>query len=214
MLRKILTPKDERVKFDLKSVDKGIHKLSYRGVKAARCPFDYTIYQMIIFELKPDLIIEIGTNLGGGALYMADLLNILGEGTIHTIDIKDSTDPLVRAHPRIKLFTEGWQKYDLKNAQGFKKILVIEDGSHIYQDTLAAMEKFAPVVSKNSYFLIEDGIINALGAAMEKKYKGGPLKAIREFLAKHPEYEVDRKWCDFFGENATYNVNGYLKKVR
>ena len=68
------------------------------------------------------------------------------------------------------------------------------------------------MVSKDSYFIIEDGIINKLG--LEKEYEGGPLKAIREFLPSHSEYIVDRKWCDMFGKNATFNVNGYLKKIR
>ena len=42
---------------------------------------------MIICEVKPDLVIEIGTNIGGGALYIADLLDSLGKGIVHTIDI-------------------------------------------------------------------------------------------------------------------------------
>ena len=45
-------------------------------------------------------------------------------------------------------------------------------------------------------------------------FKGGPCKAIREFLPKHPEFIVERKWCDFFGKNATNNVNGFLKKIK
>jgi cephalosporin hydroxylase len=207
-----LVPEDEIIDFSPKTIFDGHHKTSYRGVKAIRCPFDYVIYQMILFELKPDLIIEIGTNAGGGALYLADLLNIIGNGEVHTIDIVKMSVPEVAEHPRIKIFTEGWEKYDLNLAKRFDKVLVIEDGSHMYQDSLDAMTKFQDIVSIGSYLIVEDGIINEMG--MEEKYKGGPLKAIREFLEKNHDYKVDRKWCDFFGKNATFNVNGYLKRIR
>lgn len=204
--------KDEAVKITVDSIDKGHHKVSYRGVKAVRCPFDYVMYQMIISEVKPDLIIEIGTRKGGGAYYMADLLDNIGKGSIHAIDIVDDVEPIVKTHERIHLFTDGWSGYDLELTKGFDTILVIEDASHMYEDTIGVLNKFHSLVSKDSYLIVEDGIINKLG--LEKKYNGGPLRAIREFLPNHPEYIVDRKWCDMFGKNATFNVNGYLKKIR
>ncbi|HMO78950.1 MAG TPA: CmcI family methyltransferase [Candidatus Paceibacterota bacterium] len=198
--------------FDTKTIYNGHHKITYRNIKAIRCPFDYVLYQMIICEIKPDLIIEIGTNIGGGALYLADILETIGNGILHTIDIKDQSNFILKQHKRIKTFYDGWQKYDLKQTTGFKKILVIEDGSHTYEETLGALEKFSEVVSLNSYFIVEDGIINELG--LSKKYNGGPIRAIKEFTAKNTKYIVDRKWCDFFGKNATFNVDGYLKRIR
>jgi cephalosporin hydroxylase len=205
------TPKEEEVKISVKSIEKGHHQVTYKGIKAIRCPFDYLIYQMIICEVKPDLIIEVGTNIGGGALYIADILDNLGKGIIHTIDIVDMVNPKVKEHQRINFFSEGWDNYDIGLAKGFEKILIIEDASHHYKDTIGILNKFSNLVSLDSYFIIEDGIINELG--YENKYEGGPLRAIREFLPTHPEYIVDRKWCDMFGKNATFNVNGYLKKI-
>jgi len=205
-------PEAEQVSFSVQTVCDGHHRVTYRGVKAIRSPFDYVLYQMIISELRPDLVIEIGTNIGGGALYLADLMNNLGQGMVHTIDVKDQAHELLASHPRIKMFPGGWENYDIGNAAGFEKILVIEDASHVYEDTLQALDKFAELVSVGSYLIVEDGIINELG--MEEEYRGGPLKAVREFLGAHPNFVVDRTWCDFFGKNATFNVNGYLKRVR
>ncbi|WP_369753174.1 CmcI family methyltransferase [Flavobacterium sp. WC2409] len=205
-------PTDEEVKVDVQSIYEGHHKVTYKGIKAIRCPFDYLIYQMIIYEVKPDLVIEIGTNIGGGSLYIADLLDSLGNGVVHTIDILDQSDSIVKEHKRIKFFTEGWENYNIELTQEFETILIIEDASHIYKDSIGILNKFHQIVSKDSYFIVEDGIINKLG--LEKKYDGGPLKAIREFLPNHPEYIVDRNWCDMFGKNATFNVNGYLKKIK
>lgn len=206
-------PKDEQVGFDSGSIYGGHHKITYRGIKAIRCPFDYVIFQMIISEVKPDLIIEIGTNQGGSAIYLADLMLVNGiDGEIHSIDINSDAVENVKNNPRIKLFTNGWEDYDLKLVEKFKTVLVIEDAAHTYSCTLGAIEKFAPVVTKGSYMIVEDGIVNELG--MAHKFEGGPLKALREFLPKHNEFVVDRSWCDMFGKNATFNVNGYLKKIK
>jgi cephalosporin hydroxylase len=198
--------------FKLEDIDKGHHKVTYKSVSTLKCPFDYVLYQMLINEIKPDLIIEIGTNKGGSALYLADLLELNGKGELHTIDLPENTeDPLVRVHPRIKIFKEGFTGYNTNILSDYPVILIIEDGSHQYADVLAVLDKFSAFVSKNSYFIVEDGIITELGR--EKEYNGGPQKAIAEFLKINKDYAIDRKWCDFFGNNATFNVNGYLKKI-
>ena len=167
---------------------------------------------MIITELKPDLVIEIGTNKGGSALYLADLLELNGHGELHTLDLPDNKeDATLHFHPRVKFYKEGYTGYNTSNLINYKKILVIEDGSHLYEDVLASLEKFSPFVTPGSYFIVEDGIVTELG--LEKHYNGGPQKAIREFLGKNSNFKIDRKWCDFFGPNATFNINGYLKKL-
>jgi cephalosporin hydroxylase len=197
--------------YSLEGIDRGHYQVTYRGVPCVKCPFDYVLYQMILEEVKPDLIIEIGTNKGGSALYLADLLEAQGKGQIHTIDITDEAPDLVKSHSRISMFHEGWDRYDLNLALPFSTILVIEDSSHYYQNTLQAITKFAPLVSKNSYLIVEDGIIDDLG--MKKQYKGGPVKAIEEFLESHSDFFIDEKWVNFFGASATFNTKGYLRKL-
>jgi cephalosporin hydroxylase len=198
--------------FTLKHIEAGHFHVTYKGVPAIKCPFDYTLYQMILWEVKPDLVIEIGTNKGGSALYLADLLELNGKGEIHTIDLADNQeDLLLHSHPRIRIYKEGFIHYDTSSLSNYKTILVIEDGSHLYEDTLSALTKFAPFVTRDSYFIAEDGIVTELGR--EKEFNGGPQKAVSEFLKKNNNFIIDRKWCDFFGPNATFNVNGYLKKI-
>jgi cephalosporin hydroxylase len=167
---------------------------------------------MLIAELKPDLLIEIGTNKGGSSLYLADLLELNGQGELHTIDLAgNKEDEKLHSHPRIKVHKEGFAGYDTGHLTGYKKIMVIDDGSHYYNDVLAVLEKFSSWITPGSYFIIEDGIVNNLGR--EKEFHGGPQKAIKEFLRKNVNFIIDRTWCDFFGTNATFNVNGYLKRT-
>jgi cephalosporin hydroxylase len=194
------------------NVYEGHFKTTYRSIPMLKCPFDYVMYQMIVSRIQPDLIIEIGTNVGGTTLYLADILNTLGKGEIHTIDIDDRVNPLARSHPRIKCFNGGWKNYDLSNTKKFSKILVIDDASHQFKDTLEAMEKFSNVVSIDSYLIIEDGIVTQL--KRDKQLDGGPLRAIEKFLETNNNFLVDDSYCDMFGKNATFNTKGYLKRVK
>jgi cephalosporin hydroxylase len=202
----------DKVDFNVKTIEKGHHKVLYKNIPTLKCPFDYVIYQMIFNEVKPDLIIEIGTNNGGSALYYADLLETIGKGEIHTIDIVDIRHEEVKKHDRIKFFGDGFQEYDLENVKNFDTILVIDDGSHTFEHVRDGLSKFQDIVSKNSYFIVEDGILDKLG--WKKLYNGGPNDAIKEFIKKNENYIIDRKWCDFFGTNATFNTNGFLRRIK
>ncbi len=190
----------------------GHFNVTYRGIPALKCPFDYVIYQMLLSEIKPDLVIEIGTNFGGTSLYLADLMDAIGHGEIHTIDIEDRVDKKTKQHPRIKFFTDGWKKYDLNNVNKFKKIIVIDDASHLYKDTLETIKTFSKLIPVGSYLIIEDGIVTRL--KRDKPLNGGPLKAINEFLKTNDDFIVDNKLCDMFGKDTTFNTRGYLKKIK
>lgn len=224
---------------DLDKTFDGLGRMLYRGVATQKFPNDYVMYQMIIHEVRPDLIIEIGTMHGGSALYFADLMETMGieGGEVHTIDaisvrdrqksdfitglvlniMEDVDHPdIIDAHPRIKQFDKGWENYDLANCEGFKRILVIDDASHIRTQVLGAMEKFKRLISLGSYLIIEDG--NAADVCRKpevlRTLDGGPLMAIHEFLSVNDEFRIDFRWCDMFGINSTFNTYGYLKKVK
>ena len=197
---------------DISGIYSGHFKVQYKGVPYLKCPMDYVMYQMLIMNLKPDLIIEIGTLHGGGALYYADLLYLIGKGEVHTINLNNEVwDQKVFNHGRIKFFYGGFQNYDLEKVKGFETVLVIDDGSHSYEDVLATLNKFSSVVTKNSYFIVEDGVVDFLG--LKQNFNGGPRKAINEFLQSNSNFEIDRSLCDFFGTNATFNPDGYLKRI-
>jgi FkbM family methyltransferase len=187
--------------------------VTYKGVPYLKAPMDYVLYQMIIMLIKPDLIIEVGTLKGGGALYYADLLELIGNGEVHTINLNSEIeDSKVSEHSRIKFFYGGYENYNIEqNTKGFKKILIIDDASHSYEDVLKTLNKFHSIVSKDSYFIIEDGVVSFNG--LENNFNGGPRRAIEEFLQTNDNFIIDRSLCDFFGTNATFNPDGYLKRI-
>jgi cephalosporin hydroxylase len=79
-------------------------KASWMGVKALKNPLDAWIYQEIIYEVKPDFVIEIGSFNGGSTLYLANLLDIIGSGSVISIDIDRSRFQV--NHPRISVLRE------------------------------------------------------------------------------------------------------------
>lgn len=178
----------------------------YRGINYVKCPFDYVLYQMVLDEIKPDLVIEIGTFNGGGALYIADILEKIGDGVVHTIDLKEREyDKKVMENPRIKCYFGGYQSYDLSECEGYSNILVIDDGSHVYEDVRDAFIKFNPLVKKGGYYIIEDGIASNLPSL-----NGGPNKFVGELGSYTDRFRVNVGICDFFGKGATFNPYGYL----
>jgi cephalosporin hydroxylase len=189
------------------------HHVTYCGVTCRKFPTDYVAIQMLIWEIKPDLIIEIGTNHGGSALLFSDLLSKSEKNfKIHTIDIEDFvSSELVTQDSNIIRYLNGYSDYKLTEAANFKNIMVIDDGSHQYSDVIDVMEKFKDIVSIGSYFVIEDGGLEYVG--WKKNYAGGPSRAIDEFLTRNKNYEIDLKYVDLFGLNSTNNPKGYLRRM-
>jgi SAM-dependent methyltransferase len=144
----------QETNFNLKTIEIGHHNFEYNGLKSLKCPFDYLNYQMIIDEVKPDLIIEIGTHFGGNSLYLADLLQLRNRGVLHTIDVNEYGDlSKLDDHPRIKRFLGGYENYDLNQIMEFENVLIIDDGSHQYRDVINSLNKFNKFVTTNSYFI-------------------------------------------------------------
>ena len=79
---------------------------TYFGIPCQRSPLDFWIYQEIIFALKPDVIVEIGSYCGGSALSLAHLCDHLDKGRIITVDIDHSRlNQTAKNHPRISFIT-------------------------------------------------------------------------------------------------------------
>lgn len=184
----------------------------YFGIRTWKCPLDAWIYQEIIFETKPDVIIEIGNAFGGSALYLAHLFDAIGHGRIIGLDIShQNISNLAKNHPRIS-FIEGDACSNFENVRKLigdeEKVLIIEDSSHTLENTLNVLRTFSSLIKPEGYFVVEDGIC---AHGLEIGPTPGPYEAIEQFLKENNNFESDRNREKFV---LTWNPKGFLKKIR
>jgi cephalosporin hydroxylase len=210
--------------YDAWIFDKTWNQTYWMGVPIRKNPFDLWNYQELIYKLKPDLIIETGTLLGGSAYYFASLCEHFGKGAVVTIDIDDiettlskekSVPPKVRpAHPRLT-YLQG-SSSDPEIVERVKamtnpgdQVLVILDSDHRKAHVLDELRIYGPLVSKGSYLVLEDTNIN--GHPVYPGFGPGPMEALEEFLKENRDFVIDEGMEKHL---MTFNPKGYLRKVR
>ncbi len=200
----------------LQSIQKGSHDYSYRGVSMIKNPFDFALYPLLIWNLKPKTIIEIGSKNGGSALWFGDLINNFNlECHVFSIDIVQVKEV---THERVTFMEGNGRKLETILSSAWLKTLprpwlVIEDADHTDETSSAVLGFFHPYLQLGDYIVIEDGIISDL--TQDRSYNSGPHRALKRFLAQYSrEYEIDQNYCDFFGYNLTWCTNGFLKKIQ
>src|SRR5580698_7503648 len=119
------------------------YNFSWMGRPIIQYPQDMIAMQEIIWEVKPDLIIETGIAHGGSLIYYASLLELIGSGEVLgiDIDIREHKKKEIEKHPmfkRIKMIQgssieEAIVSEVKKSAAGKNKILVVLDSNHTHQ---------------------------------------------------------------------------------
>ena len=189
-----------------------MQKSKYHGIQTWKNPIDFWIYQEIIFDIKPDFIIEIGLHRGGSTLALAHMLDRNENGRILGIDLSLSLiDEQVRKHDRISLIEGNSLELFEKVKQLISPdstVLIIEDSSHEYENTLAVLNMYGTLVSENSFFIVEDGICYH---GLDVGPKPGPYEAVHNFIKDNENFAIDRSKEDFL---LTWNPCGFLKRIK
>jgi cephalosporin hydroxylase len=177
-----------------------------------KCPLDLWIYQEIIQDTLPDLIIESGTFLGGTTLFLASICELIGHGKIVSIDVDEREN---RAeHNRITYLTGSSISTEiLDTLKALKsptdKVMVILDSDHHQDHVFSELKHYSPFVTLNNYLIVEDTNIN--GHPVYSDFGPGPMEAIERFLSINDGFVVDEEREKFY---LTFNPCGYLKRVR
>jgi cephalosporin hydroxylase len=183
----------------------------WMGVAALKCPFDLWVYQEILHETRPDVILETGTARGGSALFLASMLDLMGVGEVISIDIVRR--PEWPVHPRITYVTGSSTSAAVldevrRRIAGKSRVMVILDSDHKKDHVLEELRAYAPFVSKGAYLIVEDTNIN--GRPVFPGFGPGPGEAVDEFLAATSAFVRDSERERFF---VTFNPGGYLRRV-
>jgi len=202
------------------------YNFTWLGCPIIQYPQDIIAMQEIIWQVKPDLIIETGIAHGGSLIFYASMLELLGEdGHVVGIDID------IRKHNRVEIekhlmfkritMIEGSSTDEViaeevrRLAEG-KKVLVCLDSNHTHEHVLRELELYAPLVSVGSYCVVFDTIVEDMpeGSFPDRPWDKGnnPKTAVYEFLKSNDHFEID---SDI--ENKlliTVASDGYLKRVK
>jgi len=181
------------------------------GVPVGKCPFDLWIYQEILYETQPDIIIESGTGLGGSTLYLASCCDVIGKGSIITIDIDNRLN--CPKHKRIRQIVGSSVSPRIldevkRDISSDDAVLVSLGSDHSKEHVLSEMRAYGAMVTSGSYMIVEDGI--AGGHPVKKNHYPGPMEAIEEYLAEDPTFTIDMKREKFM---MTFNPKGYLREA-
>ena len=203
-------------------------------------PQDIIGMQELIWQVKPDLIIETGIAHGGSLIFSASMLALLdlceqGHATLAPnpkkprrvvavdIDIRTHNRKALEEHPlysRLTMIEGSSIDRDIidqvkEEAAKHKKVLVCLDSMHTHDHVLAELEAYAPLVSRGSYCVVFDTIIEDMP---DDSFPGrpwgkgdNPKTAVREFLKGNESFEIDKDL-----ENKlliTVAPDGYLKRV-
>jgi len=187
-----------------------MEKTTYFGIQTLKSPMDFWVYQEIIFDTRPDVIIEIGNHCGGGTLALAHICDSLGSGRVIGLDISHAkVTELVEKHPRITLI-EGDACSSFERVKSLvgenERVLVIEDSSHTYENTLKVLQVYSGLIKAGDYFIVEDSICHH---GLEIGPSPGPFEAIETFARANSLFEIDRNRESFL---ITWNPKGYLRR--
>lgn len=185
-------------------------RTTYFGIPTQKNPLDFWVYQEMLSARPPDVIIEIGNRYGGSTLALAHLLDLIGKGRIVAIDIDHSQlHPAAKAHPRVQ-FIEGdacaLASEIKRHIPEGADVLVIEDSSHTFQNTLNVLRAYSQLTLPGGYFIVEDSICHH---GLDVGPDPGPFEAVEAFVAENREFEVDRSKESFL---ITWNPKGFLRR--
>jgi cephalosporin hydroxylase len=179
-------------------------------------PMDMVMFQEVIWNTAPDVIIETGSYYGGNALFFASIMERYNKkGRVISIDTQEHCEPTAK-HPQVT-FIKGdcLSKDTVKQVKGMigktDMVMVVLDSEHSEKHVLAELELYAPLVSYDMYLVVCDTNLGGNPISLVGNNDRGPTGALKKFQKSHPEF-VHNEWCERFF--MTFHPNGWLRRMK
>jgi len=205
---------------------------SWMGRPIIQYPQDLVATQEIIWQIKPDLIVETGVAHGGSAVFFASLLELNAhaggpkdaEVWCVEIDLRSHNREALVAHPmypRVRVFDGSSLDADIvatiaRKASSCERVLVVLDSNHTHEHVLGELRLYSPLVTVGSYCVVFDTVIEDLeGVEFTDRPWGkgnNPKTAVAEFLRSNDDFVVDSSIDEKLLISAA--PGGYLKRVK
>lgn len=202
------------------------YNFSWLGRPIIQYPQDIIAMQEILWQVQPDLVIETGIAHGGSLIFYASILELIGKGEVLgiDIDIRKHNRKAIESHPMFRRISviegssiaEDTVKKAAEFTRGKNTVLVCLDSNHTHNHVLKELELYCPFVTKGSYLVAFDTVIEDMpeGFFPDRPWGKGnnPKTAVREFLKTHNEFVIDK---DIEHKLLiTVAPDGYLKRIR
>ncbi len=186
---------------------------TWLGVPVLKYPSDLLVYEELIYELKPDVILDIGTFRGGSALYYASILDLIGKPSGRVISVDIMRFPPLPQHPRITYLlgsstSEAILKQIKESIRPGERVMAFLDSDHRKEHVLNEIRAYSQIVTKGSYLIVEDSNVN--GHPVLQSFGPGPMEAIHEFLKENSGFQIDKSREKFL---LTVAPDGFLRKL-
>ena len=181
---------------------------TWMGIPIIQLPADIMATQEVIWKTKPDIIIETGVARGGSVLFMASILEMMGNGQVIgiDIDIRKHNRESIEAHPMSKRVTlveggsvdESILKQVRANIPDGARVMVVLDSDHSHDHVLEECRAYGPMVTKDCYMVVADTLVGHLDekdAPQNRSqvwFKGNdPLTALQDYMLESDRFEID-----------------------
>lgn len=207
------------------------HRYSYHftwlGRPIIQYPEDVIAIQEIIWNTRPDLIIETGVAHGGSIIFHASMLELLGGNGLVIgidIDIRKHNRTAIEEHPlfkRVRLIEGSSIDASVVDqvrqlAQGRSRIMVLLDSNHTHEHVLQELKFYAPLVTAGNYLIVLDTVIEDLPKSLfpDRPWdrNDNPKTAVHEFLKLSDRFIIDKEIQNKL--LLTVAPDGYLKCTR
>ena len=208
---------------------KYVYSFTWLGRPIIQLPDDMVRIQEVIYSVKPDVIIETGVAHGGSLVFYASLCKAMGRGRIIGVDIE------IRPHNRKAIESHFLFPYitliegDSISPQVVSEVreqiklgenvLVLLDSCHTKSHVLSELNAYGPLVTRGSYIVAMDGIMEELTGAPRTQPDwtwNNPRQAALEFASKHPEFVIAEPQFLFnegvVKERVTYWPDAFLRR--
>jgi cephalosporin hydroxylase len=197
----------------------------WMGIRTQQNPNDVWIAQEILFEVKPDFVVECGAFMGGSAVLWATVLREINPaGRVIAIDVEDRLGeakklPIFKERVDFLLGSSTAPEVvgEVKRRVAGRSVVVILDSDHAKHHVLQELKAYADLVRPGSYIIVQDSDINGHPVVLDPTGVGGiyagqagPWEAIQEFVASDKRFKSD---LDRERLMLTFNTNGFLRRV-
>lgn len=209
---------------------KHVYTFTWLGRPMIQLPEDVLRIQEVIYQLKPDVIIETGIAHGGSLILWASLCKAMDKGHVIGVDIeiRPHNRQAIESHelfPGITLIEGSSTNADIVQKvrsmiNPGEIVLVILDSNHTKQHVLAELDAYHEMITPGSYIIATDGIMQDLYDVPRGKpewINDNPAEAAIEFAQSHPDFVIEQPSWVFneskLNKNITHWPGAWLRKI-